>query len=649
MENRGIGSNLLTMVLAGLAAGATGLLEPLVRFWNAFHLLGRTWPELVGIYLASGLVVGLAAGAAVYLGLLLRKPSWTPVGRTAYYLAATYALGTVLMIAPPLRLRLIQAGLGLPYAVLYPALLLLALAAILALVPLVIRPVLSGLIGTARGAVCAPRAALWLLLIALLVPVTLFKEVQSRYAGSGRPPRTELRTRPSEAPIQNVVFLLIDALRADHLTCYGYDRATSPVIDSLAARGVLFERCFSQGNRTELSMGSIFTSLYPSMHAVRHGTDRTSVLPAGIETLAELMRDAGLTTSSMVSNPYVKREWGLARGFDRLEEFHSAYTELIPYRYLFRLGLATPPDRVLQTPVPRAEVIVDRAIEEVDRIRKDPFFLYLHFMDVHHPYHPPPAYRRLYPSPGAASLDSGVLWTRYWDDFNRLPGDPSAVSDAVVLQMMDLYDGSIRYVDEQIGRFVEALDQRGLIENTLLIVTSDHGDEFLDHGDLFHKTMFLYDELIHVPLIVVLPGKEAGGRRIGPLVRHIDLMPTLVDLLALAPSEQALGRSLRAHLAGQPPLETEPAYAQSHEFVAIRTDTHKLMYDLDGGRGFCFDLIDDPGETVNRYGDESAGACERLMQDLMEFIRRITVPREDEEMLEIDEHTRKQLESLGYM
>ncbi len=648
MNGRGIGSGVLGMVLAGLAVGSLGLLEPLLRFWRAFHLIGLPWPHLLLLYLGIGLLSGLIAGIPLLLFLAMGSSARRPIDRAAYFAMGTLSLAAVLFASQPLRHELIRSFMPVSYAILYPVLFLLAAGATLVLTPILMRPLLAGLVGTRSGDVSPPRLIILLLLVGLFVPLTVYKDLDSRYADSGRPPRDELRTRPSDDAIQNVLFITIDALRADHLSCYGYHRPTSPVIDSLAAGAIRFEQCISQGNRTELSVGSMFTSLYPSLHSVRHDPERASILPPGIETLAGYLRNAGLATSSMVSNPYVRREWGLARGFNRLQEFHFGYAGLTPYLYLLRLRLAAPPNRVLQTPVPRAEVIVDAAIAEIDHLREAPFFLYLHFMDVHHPYYPPPPYRGSFRSPDASDLDPLLLWTQYWDDFNRLSEDPDAIPRSHVIQVRDLYDDCIRYVDHELGRLFAALHARDLFRNTLIVLTADHGDEFLDHGDIFHKSMFLYDELVHVPLIVVRPGQSAGTE-LPHLVRHIDLLPTLLETFGLPASEQASGHSLLPLMEGNPQADPPLAFCQSHEFVAVRSDAHKLIYDLSAGRGFCFDLADDPLEKENLFGHGDTSPCDSIMRELMEFIRRISVPRGEETPLEIDENTRKQLESLGYM
>ena len=417
-------------------------------------------------------------------------------------------------------------------------------------------------------------------------------------------------------------------------------------MDAFLQKGVVFDHCFAQGNRTELSFGSIFTSLYPYTHGVRRVRSRANPLVEEIDTLAENMRDAGLHTEGLLTNPFLKRECGLTQGFDRVEEFHYGYLELRPLRALMKLGLFSTPDLIPQTEVPRGSVVADRTIERLRRQQGRPFFLFVHFMDVHHPYEPPAPYESMFTSPEASQVQARQLWKRNWSVFKMLPSEQPLLSTGDLLRIVDLYDGAIRYVDDQIRRILDELDRQGLAGNTLVIITSDHGDEFLDHGDIFHKSPFLYDELIHVPLLVRYPG-DSGGRRESAIVRHIDIMPTLLALFGLPVDGAAQGRSLLPLLGGTGVWKPVPAFSQSYEFISVRTPERKLMYDLAHDKGYCFDLTGDPGERTNVYGDEAA--CGTLESDLIGFLKRTVAHPADANPHEIDPRTRRILGSLGYL
>ena len=646
MDRVNMRDRLLMILLSGIALGFLSLLEPLSRFWTHFHILGISWFNLTGVYLGLGLLIAIVAGVAVSLLTAFRSQRMQRLMIVAYYLTATFVLYGVMMVARTVRHALFPLGINLPYWIVFPVLMLLGGMVVLILAPMVVRPLLSLLIGSASGRISGVKVTCWVLIVGLTIPLTALKERATYRHAQSRAPIPELATRPNHDPIQNVVFILVDALRADHLGCYGYHRETSPVMDRLAAQSFRFANCFSQGNRTELSVGSLFTSLYPSMHHVRQRGDRASILAAERETLAESMRDAGLTTVSLANNPFVKREWGLGQGFDTLVEFHTGYSALRPYQYLRKLGFYESPDSAYKIASTRAEFIIDEALGQLSRLEDSPFFLYIHFMDVHHPYLPPYPYDSAWITEGAYTGDLRRLWDDNWGSFNKLPCEEEVLAPAELLRIIDLYDGAIKYVDHEIGRLLNELASRGLTDNTLVIITADHGAEFMEHGDIFHKTQFLYDEVTHVPLIVHLPGQSQGETR-EQIVRHIDLMPTLQDVFGVPMSDVAEGQSLLPILTTTArDWRAVPAYMQSYEFIGLRQPLNLLMYDVPNARNYFYNLAADPYAQTNVF--ESAD-CDSMSHMLMMFLRRISAGAQEEEIHELDPRTKRQLESLGYM
>ncbi len=623
MREHGAGSRLMMILLSGLVLGALGLLEPLIRFWSRFHQVGLVWPVLIGLYLGAGLACAIGAAIPVTIGLATRAVERRPLVIASYYFSGTFSLAAVLILAPFVRGELASLLIPVSYAVIYPALFVLGALATGKLTPHLVTPVMAHLIGYPSGRISRARMVVYLIIIGLLIPVTAYQDFMDRYGLSGRAARGGLSSRPGDQPIQNLLLITVDGLRADHLGTYGYDRSTSPAIDSLASKAIVFERCFAQGNCTELSMGSLFTSLYPAMHSARHWRNMSSPLPDQIETLAENLRDAGLTTVGLMSNPFLKREWGLTQGFDRVAEFHDGFADLLPVRYLLRLGVMALPNPAPPTTYPRAEWVVDEAIRHLDRLHGHPFALYVHFMDTHRPFQPPESFETAFRTPGASLLDAETLWTNNWERFRMLPSEEEAVSQPDLRRFRDLYDASIRYVDTEIDRLLDYLDLIGLQHNTLIIITADHGAEFLEHGNMFHQSQLLYDELTHVPLICQVPGIRVP-KRVPEIVRHIDLMPTLLELYDLPRSRGVQGQSLEPLLTDTGQWDAVPAFSQSYEYIGVRTPTHKLFYGLTEDDGHCFDLLTDPGETVDVYGE--APACDSLENVLMEFLRRINVP-----------------------
>ncbi|MBP6875055.1 MAG: sulfatase-like hydrolase/transferase [Candidatus Eisenbacteria bacterium] len=645
MSSRGLKWRLLAVLFTGLVLGCLGLLEPLTLFWSYFHLVGLSWPVLLALYLGAGLL--LAAVAALGVSLIARAAQALPITVASYYTTATAGLAAAIVLTPTVRDELKSFAIRLPSLLIFLVFLAVAVIIIAKVTPKFFVPLLRKLIGHPNGSISATRLGVPLVLILLIIPLTILKGEQSAFRGFGREPRAGLATRPNSAPVQNVLFLAVNSLRADHLGAYGYARPTSPALDKFANEAVLYEKCFAQGNCTELSFGSLFTSLYPSTHGVRRYRNRANPLAMEIETLPERMRDAGLETVGLMTNPFLKREWGLAQGFDRLDEFQYGYLELLPWRALKRLGIFSPPEFIPMTPVPRGREVADQAIRELRKLRAKPFFLFVHFMDTHHPYIPPDSFVKMFTSPGASQTQPIELWKKRWSTFKMLPSESPLLPPGDLARIVDFYDGSIRYTDEQIGRILTELSRLGLDRNTLVIVTGDHGDEFLDHGNIFHQTPYLYDELIHVPLMIRYPG--VAPRREAAIVRHIDLFPTLLQAMDLPEEAGARGVSILASLqSGEQPANPPIAFSQSYEFVSVRTPERKLMYDLPRDGGYCFDLVQDPKETANRYGDGAAG-CDTLEAAMIDFLKKTITTPESGEPHAIDPRTRRILGSLGYV
>lgn len=647
MRTRGLKIRLATIVAVGLAVGALGLLEPLIGYWGKFHLLGIGWPTLLLLYLGGGLLLSVLTGVAVRVGYAARSSQWMPISTLAHHATATLALAAAIVLARPVHYELGGFGLPASYALVIPVLLILAALITVKIIPRIMTPFFSWFLGEPSGRVSGARVAIVLILIGLIVPLTVLQGERSRRGGQqGRAARLELRTRPGGQEVQNVLLITVDALRADRLGAYGYHRPTSPRLDSLAARATLFEHCFAQGNVTELSMGALFTSLYPSMHGVRRQQHLASPLAPEIETLAENLRDAGLKTAGLMTNPYLKREWGLTQGFDRIDEFQYGYLRLLPVRLLKVLHRITPPSRIGDLQVPTATAVTDRALSELSRSKGEPFFLFVHYMDVHHPYLPPASREGLFRTPGTSTLEAAALWKRYWPLFKELPSEKEIVAPADLRRFSDLYDGCIRYVDGEIGRLLDGLRARGLDGNTLVVVAADHGDEFMEHGNMLHLSLFLYDELVHVPLIVHWPG-QTEGRKTGAPVQLIDVMPTLLAACDLPPSPGSQGQSLLPLLSRDSGWSAAPVFSQSYACVAVRTPSRKLMIDLPNDRAYGFRLDLDPRETENVAGQDAG--CDSLETLLEGFMRRAMFLPAGVRPTELDARTREVLRSIGYI
>lgn len=329
-------------------------------------------------------------------------------------------------------------------------------------------------------------------------------------------------------PTRGYILISIDTLRADHLGAYGYDRDTSPFLDSLAASGTLFERAVVQYPSTLTSHMSIFTGLYPQEHEV---LPPSTVLSGEIETLPEIFQRHGFRTAGHTEGGFMAGGYGFARGFDEFTD--TAYGSDTDVERTFRRGLDS-----LQS-------------LEAD----EPFFLFLHTYAVHDPYEPPERFRSLFWQGAVPEIadSSGEFLRRVNRGDQQVPPETLRYYEAQ-------YDATIRYVDEVLQRFVGELEELGLVEDTTLIVTSDHGEEFGEHGKVAHTQV--YPECLVVPLLVVHP-QQSDGMRIADLVETVDLAPTLLELAGIEAADSISGRSLVGALRGDRREDpTSQAYAE---------------------------------------------------------------------------------------
>jgi arylsulfatase A-like enzyme len=341
---------------------------------------------------------------------------------------------------------------------------------------------------------------------------------------------------PPETDVPNLIVICIDVLRADHLGAYEYERETSPAVDRLARKGVVFTTASSTASWTKPSVPSYLTGRFPHQLGVYQGAREldgklvSDMLRPEEQTLAELFAAAGHQTVAFVANPTVGGDFGLSQGFD-------AYTE----------GDAS------------AGEIRESFFRWMDGANSDqPFFAYLHFNDVHLPYDPPGKYRTIFgdiPSKHDFSTASWkVVKRRIRDGQLTLSADDRQA-------MIDLYDGEIRYVDSQIELLLAELESRGALDNTMIVVLSDHGEELLDRGGIDHGSS-LHAELLGVPLIMRFPGGEPGGARITDPVSLVDLVPTLLDQFGIEAPVGLAGSSLVDLAWGDGSGELRPVYAE---------------------------------------------------------------------------------------
>ncbi len=309
----------------------------------------------------------------------------------------------------------------------------------------------------------------------------------------------------------NVVIYLIDALRADHLGCYGYHLPTSPSIDRFAEEAVLFERAQAQTSWTRASVASVFTGLMPQVH---QANDEDDALSEDVVTIAEYLLAAGYQTAGFISNSNAGPKVGFGQGFE-------------VFRHVGHRGEAV-----------RSEVINDAAENWLDGLEEDrPFLLWIHAVDPHAPYMPPDDLRAEF----APTVDDSELGSipRVMD----LTLHPETVSEQVIADLISLYDAEIAANDRSFGALVDGLRRRGLYDDTLIILLSDHGEEFYDHDGWTHgKTLFA--EQLDIPLIIRYP-RSREGRRLPQIVQHVDILPTVLEAVGLPEANDIQGIGLQ--------------------------------------------------------------------------------------------------------
>ena len=342
--------------------------------------------------------------------------------------------------------------------------------------------------------------------------------------------------RPALRAPRGVVLISIDALRADRLGPYGAERPTTPFLDSLARRAVVFENAFCPIPSTLPSHLSMLTGYYPSEHGVLPPSD---VLSSKLPTLAERLRAAGVRTFGHSEGGYVQGGYGFARGFEEWTD--------------------TPYER--DTDVERT---LARGLDSLSRVGpEERFFLFLHSYTIHDPYDPPPGYReRFRPvAPPAGAFDAtGPNFAA----FNR---GTRTLAPGALDWYRALYDAGVRYLDDVLAGFFAELERRGLAHDTVVVLTSDHGEEFAEHGRLAHTQV--YPECLRVPLLVVHPDRTTPHRP-RTVTENVDLAPTILELLAVPVPAELRGRSRVAELAGGGEALAGRAWA-SDEMLELRT------------------------------------------------------------------------------
>ena len=456
----------------------------------------------------------------------------------------------------------------------------------------------------------------------------------------------------------NLLLVSLDTLRADRLGSQGYPRSTSPALDRFAASNLQFANAYSHAASTGPSHMSLFTSLYPTMHGV---TQQYSSLTESAETMAELMAAAGYHNEALTNGGYIRGELGFAQGF-------ASYLDR-SYNVDAELG--------------RVDEMVDRTIEAMERLRDRPFFLFLQTYEVHAPYCPGEPFTDLfapvYQGPlgdcvTALEIDRinhGCMNGEKLTDEN-FGADPPTRAD--LEHVVDLYDAGVRRTDRAMERLLASLEELGLAENTHVVFFADHGEDLGDHQDMGRHSRSLYDEIVHVPLLMRLPGVVSQPRLVESRIALMDLMPTLFELMDVPAIDAFRGVSLASVLRGEKKdaAPRDAVYAENfrhgtavrlslregdYKMVRVRTDEvfggseidweTPRMKDLRPSVEL-YDLSSDPGERRNLAEDEPE-RTKKLRAELDRLFREQSENALSANRVSIDEAARRRLKGLGYL
>jgi arylsulfatase A-like enzyme len=460
---------------------------------------------------------------------------------------------------------------------------------------------------------------------------------------------------PAGAP--NVVLITLESLRVDHVGAYGgHSRSrpqipVTPAIDAFAAQATVYEDAHAVTSWTLASHASLFTGLYPSGHQTDGPRDR---LHDSYPTLAEALTTRGYQTAGVVSGPYLRRTHNLQQGFGSWDESSASITNAVAHDDVTNPGM---------------EAALRRFVE-VERASDRPFFLFAYFWDPHYDYLPPSPYDEMFVGPGCERFPLA--------GFDHNQAIHAGMSPGRLAFLLSQYAGELRWTDEHLGRFFALLRERGLWDETLVVVTSDHGEEFFEHGAKGHKNN-VYAETVHVPLIVKYPGQREG-RRDTRLVSLVDVLPTVLDVVGAEAGFPVQGRSLRTADADlERPIFFElrslwyfdapgrGRFAREERWTGVRRGDFKLVLrhpaadaeaQTSGEEGAAaapvaelFHVASDPREASDVAGrqPERVRSLERSLADGLEQGRRAALRYERGGPARLTQEEAEQLRALGYL
>lgn len=449
---------------------------------------------------------------------------------------------------------------------------------------------------------------------------------------------------------ENVIFLTIDTLRPDRLGCYGFTPTITPNIDQLAEKGIRFTQAITGGSWTQAAFPVIFTSTYASMHGGCLGS-LSPMRPSPLRALAEI----GYATAGFSTSPLLSRSYGYETIFEHYIDLtpgekdpwlrtikggHRLLEQPLTHVLSKMMGMRTRPAKIYSS----ASDITDQICSWIDDVDR-PFFIWGHYMDVHWPYHL------------EDNLTQPQQISQAWRDVAHLHDanwNGAEISPEQRDHYIELYEQAIEYTDNQIGRLLNYLDDKGLDRSTIIILVSDHGEELLEHNRWGHWEDNLYDEVLKVPLIIRLPDEDKR-MVIDDQVRTLDLMPTVLELCECPSPIGMMGKSLvplweNRYGESQPRIAISEMWRESWHIIAVRTERYKYIWDnRQPENPLLFDHIIDPEEKEN-----IASNSPEVESDLHNYVLQVLDEMEQTqtdgiEKPELDEEMLGRLRDLGYV
>jgi len=434
----------------------------------------------------------------------------------------------------------------------------------------------------------------------ILLVTTIICAITSSDFGSSKI-GTSLLQEPK--PKKNVILITISTLRADHVSCFGYKRNTTPNFDAFGKDNILFRNAFATSGWMMPAYGSMFTSLYPSLHGATH-IDNS--LGDDHYTLAEILEDNGYYCVGFSCNPRLDQQHGFAQGFDLYDDYSVS---------IMLESMAFGNEGTSDINKQRTNALInDAAIRWLLNNTHQPFFVFIHYYDNHWDYLPPPPYNELYDPKYEGPID-GTEIAR--ESLYSNPPDKKGIQ-----HMIALYDGEVRQTDDDFGEMLKYLQDDGFLENSIVIILGDHGEQFYEHGNTSHHG--LYEELIHIPLAVSIPDAHAKGKTIDSLISQMDILPTILDYLQIPIPQQCQGTSFKPLIKEQAGSINEYIFLEYTggavpDLFAVRS-AHYKCFQQANGESFAYNLVNDPGEQKKIHSKDFQEEIKELQKHLIKLM-----------------------------